>query len=556
MLTRGRGYPDLYKSFRWRIPRQYNIGVDMADKHPARDIAMLHVLPDGAVQDIPFGHLRAQSNRLANALIAKGFRRGDRVAILAGQRPEAMIALAGIAKAGMIAVPLDPLTEVEGLRYRLTVTAARGLIGDAAGLAALTPILQDLADLGLVLALDQADMGTTSFQDILDRSSDAFQAPHTLADDPALILFTQGTRGRPKPVLHAHRALLGQLPGLEFALDFLPDKGDRLWTSFPWSSRNGLLGAVLPALHHGVPVLVWSEAAFDPEKAFALLARNLIRNAVLPLGILRAMGRVSDPQGRFRPRLRSIASAGASLPPDIQDWGRSTFGLTMNEVYSQTETGPVIANNSTAMELRPGSMGRAVPGHQVAVVDEEGRELPPGETGMIAVRRGDPGTFLGYWNDDVSTVAKYVGPWLATGDLGRRDHTGYFWYVDRGDEVIVSGGYRIGPGEVESCLMRHPAVKIAAAIGVPDTAEGEVVKAIVVLKPGRHGDNALNRELQDFARRGLAAQSWPRAIEFVSDLPMTASGRVLRGAVRAEYGNDGEAGKHAAGRGRVRDMGH
>lgn len=547
MLTRGRGYQDLYKSFRWRIPRQYNIGVDLADKHPARDIAMLHVLSDGAVQEIPFGHLRAQSNRLANALIAKGFRRGDRVAILTGQRPEAMIALAGIAKAGMIAVPLDPLSEVEGLRFRLTATDVRGLIGDAAGLARLAPILKDLVELGLILALDQADTGMTSFQDLLDRSSDAFQAPHTLADDPALILFTQGTRGRPKPVLHAHRALLGQLPGLEFALDFLPDKGDRLWTAFTWSSRNGLLGAVLPALHHGIPVLVWPEADFDPEKAFALLARNLIRTAILPVGTLRAMGRVSDPQGRYRPRLRSIASTGASLPQDIQDWGRSVFGVTINEFYSQTETGPVIGNSVSAIELRPGSMGRAVPGHQVAVVNEEGREISPGETGMIAVRRGDPGTFLGYWNDDVSTVAKYVGPWLATGDLGRRDHTGYFWFVDRGDEVIVSGGQRIGPTEVESCLMRHPAVKIAAAIGVPDTTQGEVVKAIVVLKPGRQGDSALNRELQDFARRSLAAQSWPRAIEFVSELPMTASGRVLRGAVRAAHGGDGEAGDEHGG---------
>jgi len=554
MLTRGRGYPDLYKSFRWRIPRQFNIGVDIADKHRAGDIAMLHVTADGSVQEIPFGHLRAQSNRLANALIAKGFRRGDRVAILAGQRPEAVIALAGIVKAGMIAVPLNPLLDKEALRFRLAATGARGVVADAAGLEMLAPIRPDLDELSLILALDEGGDGATAFQQLLDRSSDAFQAPHTLADDPALILFTHGTMGRPKPVLHAHRALLGQLPGLEFALDFLPEKGDRLWTTFDWSSRNGLLGAVLPALHHGVPVLAWSEPAFDPEKAFIHITRNEIRNAVLPVGTLRSLGRVTDPRGRFRPKLRSVASTGASLPPEVQDWGRSAFGLTINEFYSQTESGPVIANCAGMIEVRPGSLGRAVPGHAIAVVDEEGRDLPPGETGMIAVRRGDQGTFLGYWNDDVSTVAKYVGPWLATGDFGRRDHTGYVWFVDRGDEVIVSGGQRIGPSEVESCLMRHPAVKMAAAIGVPDATQGEVVKAIIVLKPGRRGDGALTREIQDFAKRGLVSQAWPRAIEFVPELPMTAAGKVLRDALRIQHGEHRGAGGAHGGVSRLSEV--
>jgi len=542
MLTRGRGYPDLYKSFRWRIPRQFNIGVDIADKHRAGDVAMLNVKADGSVQEIPFAHLRAQSNRLANALIAKGFRRGDRLAILAGQRPEVVVALAGIVKAGMIAVPLDPRSGEEALRFRLAETGARGMVGDAAGLEMLAPIRQELDELSLILALDGGGEGATAFQQLLDRSSDAFQAPHTLADDPALILFTHGTMGRPKPVLHAHRALLGQLPGLEFALDFLPEKGDRLWTSFDWSSRNGLLGAVLPALHHGVPVLAWSEPVLDPEKAFIHIARNEIRTAVLPVGMLRSLGKVTDPRGRFRPRLRSVASTGATLPPEVQDWGRAVLGTTINEFYSQTETGPVIGNCANVIESRPGSMGRAVPGHMVAVVDEEGRDLPPGETGLIAVRRGDHGTFLGYWNDDVSTVAKYVGPWLSTGDLGRRDHTGYVWLLDRGDEVIVSGGQRIGPSEVENCLMRHPAVKMAAAIGVPDATQGEAVKAIIVLKPGLRGDSELTRAIQDFVKRGLVSQAWPRAIEFVSDLPMTASGRVLRDVLRSQHGEVGGAG--------------
>lgn len=535
MLLRGRGYQDIYKSFRWRIPRQYNIGVDIADKHPATAPAILHVLPDGKLETISFGYLRAQSNRLANALTAKGLRRGDRVGVLLGQRPETAIAHAGIYKAGLVAVPLFGLFGEEALQYRLAVSGARALITDAAGLAKITAIRDRLPDLSLVLCVDGANAGADGFEDILARASDAFRAPHTLADDPAMIIFTSGTTGQSKGALHAHRVLLGHLPGVEFPQDFFPEKGDRFWTPADWAWIGGLIDVLLPSLHHGIPVVAHRMTKFDPEEAFALMSRHGVRNAFLPPTALKLMRQVTDPKGRYKPNLRSIGSGGETLGAEMLEWGRSVFGFTINEFYGQTECNLVVGNCASVTEVRPGSMGRAIPGHHVAIVDQDGRELPPGETGDIAVRRGDPVMFLRYWNDDAATEAKYRNGWLITGDLGKRDHTGYFWYVGRSDDVINSSGYRIGPGEVEDCLLRHPAVQMAAVIGVPDDTRGEVVKAVIVLQEGRKPDEALTRNIQDFVKEKLAAHEYPRLIEYVRELPMTATGKIMRKALRSAH---------------------
>jgi acetyl-CoA synthetase len=328
--------------------------------------------------------------------------------------------------------------------------------------------------------------------------------------------------------------LLGHLPGVEMPQRMFPQPGDLFWTPADWAWIGGLFDVLLPAWHHGVPVVARRAARFDPEEAFALMARHGVRNAFLPPTALKMLRQAG---GGARPgvALRSIGSGGETLGAELLDWGRSTFGLTINEFYGQTECNLVVANDADIMEVRPGSMGRAVPGHRVGIVDAAGNELPDGEAGEIAVLRPDPVMFLGYWNAEAATRAKFAGDWLLTGDVGRRDPDGYLWYQGRGDDVITSAGYRIGPAEIEDCLLRHPAVAMAAAIGVPDPLRTEVVKACIVLKPGVAPGEALAREIQDHVRRRLAAHEYPRLVEFLDALPLTATGKVMRRVLRERH---------------------
>jgi acetyl-CoA synthetase len=262
------------------------------------------------------------------------------------------------------------------------------------------------------------------------------------------------------------------------------------------------------------------------------MARHRVRNVFLPPTALKLMRQVADP-GRHGVALRSIGSGGESLGAELLDWGRATFGVTINEFYGQTECNLVVGNCASLAPVRPGAMGRAMPGHDVRIVDEAGNELPRGEAGQVGVRRGDPVMFLGYWNNPEATAAKYAGDFLLTGDLARQDADGYFWFVGRSDDLITTAGYRVGPAEIEECLLKHPAVAIAAVIGVPDPIRTESIKAFLVLKPGLVGDADLAREIQDFVKTKLAAHEYPRMVEFVSELPMTTTGKIVRRELRA-----------------------
>lgn len=542
MLQPGRTYEETAARFRWRIPASYNVGVDVCDRQPAGALALIHRTAQGTVRNHTFGQLKAQSNRLANVLTARGLRRGDRVAILLPQMPETAASHIAVYKAGMIAVPLFTLFGADALEYRLQASGARALICDAAALARIEPIRHRLPDLGLVLSVDGAGPGAEDYHALTEKAFDTFQPVLTRADDPALIIFTSGTTGPPKGALHAHRVLLGHLPGVEFPHEFFPKKGDLFWTPADWAWIGGLIDVLLPSLHHGVPVLTWRAQKFDAEEAYDLMASHNVRNVFMPPTALKLMRQAGYSPGIADCHLRSIGSGGETLGEELLDWGRETFGLTINEFYGQTECNLVVGNCAGIMEVRPGSMGRAVPGHEVAIVDDDGNLLPDGEDGTIAVRRGDPVMFLEYWNDPQATQDKFAGDWLLTGDQGRRDRDGYFWYVGRDDDVITSAGYRIGPGEVEDTLTRHIAVAMAAVIGVPDPVRTQSIKAFLVLRPGCEGTPALAREIQDFVRTRLAAHEYPREVEFVSTLPMTTTGKIMRGELRArEAGRRGEA---------------
>jgi acetyl-CoA synthetase len=315
--------------------------------------------------------------------------------------------------------------------------------------------------------------------------------------------------------------------------DFFPQSEDLFWTPADWAWIGGLLDVLLPAWHHGAAVLAHRARKFDPEYAVALMARHRVRNAFLPPTAIKLMRQVSpDKLHQHGAKLRSIGSGGETLGNELLDWGRQTFGLTINEFYGQTECNLVVANCATLMEVCPGSMGRAVPGHVVGIVDDAGAPLPDGQVGHIAVRRLDPVMFLGYWNQPQATAAKFAGDWLLTGDTGRRDADGYFWFIGRADDVITSAGYRIGPAEIEDCLIKHPAVAMAGVVGSPDEARTEIVKAFVVTRQGVQPTEALTRELQEFVKHRLAAHEYPREIEFVESLPMTTTGKLIRRELR------------------------
>jgi acetyl-CoA synthetase len=352
----------------------------------------------------------------------------------------------------------------------------------------------------------------------LERGSARFRATETGPDTPAVLIYTSGTTGPPKGALHAHRLLLGHLPGVELHHNLFPQPGDRLWTPADWAWIGGLFDALLPALHHGVPVVAFRTEKFDPERAFHLIDQLEVRNLFLPPTALRMMRQVNS-----RPlRVRSVGSGGETLGHELIDWGKKQLGVTINEFYGQTEANLVVGNCSTLAPVRPGWMGKAVPGHDVTVID-----------GEIAVRaNGDPVAFLGYWQNEPATAEKVVDGWIRTGDLGEMDDDGSFRFIGRADDVISSGGYRIGPGEIEDCLGRHPAVAMAAVVGVPDEVRGEIVKAYIVPAQGVDASSDLERELQAFVRSQLAAYEYPRCIEFLHDLPMTTTGKIRRGELR------------------------
>jgi len=334
--------------------------------------------------------------------------------------------------------------------------------------------------------------------------------------------------------LHAHRVLLGHLPGAELPHYPFPQAGDRYWTPADWAWAGGLLDVLLPSLHHGVPVIARRFDKFDPEEAFALMASAGVRNAFIPPTALRMMRAVPSPRGHHEFSLRSMASGGESLGLEALEWGKEAFGLTINEFYGQTECNLVLGSCAQLGMLKPGAIGKPVPGHIVAVIGRNGEAVRAGEIGQIAVKRPDPVMFLEYWGRPEATREKFIGDWMITGDQGVSDEDGYISFVGRDDDVITSAGFRIGPGEIEDCLLRHPAVALAAAVGKPDPIRTEIVKAFIVLKEGYTASDDLAGEIQSFVKTRLSAHEYPREVAFIAQMPMTTTGKVIRRLLREQ----------------------
>lgn len=526
---------EIRSGFSWNLPVRYNMAESVSDRWAAEDpqrLAIRHVREDGTVEDWSHLALNRAANRFANVLVAHGVVRGDRVALLLPQGPKVAISHVGIYKCGGVAVPLASLFGLEALKYRLSNAGVKVLVTDEAGLEKLAVIRDELPGLEIVISVDGVTDQAMGFDDLMGAASDRFETAGSTPDDPALMIYTSGTTGQPKGVLHGHRVLLGHLPGIQLSQNFLGQDGDRLWTPADWAWAGGLLNALFPALHFGVPVVSFAFRKFDPERAFRLMEAQGVRNAFIPPTALKMLRSVVSPASRFDLALRSVGSAGESLGRETYDWFADEFGFAVNEFYGQTECNAVLGSCAAAGVSRSGAIGQAIPGHEVAIVDEKGNVLPPETQGQIAIRRPDPVMFLEYWGRPEATAEKFVGDWMMTGDQGVQDEDGYVFFVGRDDDIITSASYRIGPGEIEDCLLMHPAVALSAAIGKPDPLRTEIVKAYVVLKEGQQPGDELEADIRDFVKGRLSAHEYPREIEFVDELPMTTTGKVIRRQLR------------------------
>jgi acetyl-CoA synthetase len=536
-------YRHLYDSFRWHVPAEFNIA-DVCGRRWAAESSRvaLYTEDEAAVRaTFTYAALMRDANRLANALAALGVRRGDRVAIVLPQRAETAVAHLACYQMGAVAMPLSILFGPEALSYRLNDSEAKVAVGDAATAATLAALRPACPQLAQVIAVDGPAEGLLDWSALLAAAADRFAPVATRADDPAVLIYTSGTTGPPKGALIPHRALIGNLSGFVASQNWFPRPGDVFWSPADWAWTGGLMDALLPTLYFGFPI-VGSRGRFSPERALELVRRYGVTNTFLFPTALKMMMRSPEWQRPGRLRLRAVMSAGEAVGTAVFEWAQEHLGVTVNEMFGQTEMNYIVGNSHQKWPARAGAMGRPYPGHRVAVIDDDGRQLPAGSVGEVAVHRrdihGDPDPvfFLGYLNNEEATRRKYTGDpsdsWCRTGDLAVADDDGYLWYRGRADDMFKAAGYRIGPGEIENCLLGHPAVANVAVVPKPDAERGAVVKAFVVLAPGNRGDAALVEALQRHVRGKLAPYETPKEIEFIDALPMTTTGKVQRRVLR------------------------
>lgn len=524
-------WEEMRSAFRWPAPARYNMAErccdSWAEAEPDRT-AIVHLGEGGERELWSYGRLKSASDGLASSLDARGVRKGDRVAVLLAQSPATMVAHMAIYKLGAVVLPLFAPFGPDALAYRLADSEAKALVTDAEGAAKTMDMRGDLPGLKEIYSVDRLSRPIRFLWDEIASASGGFEPASTSAEEPALLIYTSGTTGPPKGVLHAQRVLVGHLPCIETFLEGFPQPGDVGWTPADWAWIGGLMDMAMPCLHFGVPLVSRRMRRFDPEEAWRLIAAERVRTLFLPPTALKLLRQASVPDGAD---MRAIGSGGESLGSDLLEWSRETLGAPVNEIYGQTECNLVVSSCAALGIRKPGAMGKPVPGHDVEILDEDGRPLPAGQTGEIAVRSPDPAMFLQYWNRPEATAAKFSGPWMRTGDLGSADGDGYLTYMSRDDDVITSAGYRIGPSEIEHCLSSHPDVVMAAAVGVPDPERTEAVKAFVVLRDGASWEG-LEEALIARVRSRVSPHVAPRGVERVESMPMTATGKIMRRALR------------------------
>ena len=545
-------YAEIHRAYRWEVPARFSIAHACCGRWAAdrARFALYWEDEEGATGAFTFWDLGQQANRLSNALAALGVARGDKVALILPQRPETAVAHIAINQLGAVAVPLSFLFGPEALEYRLQHSQAKVVIVDPQSLPAVAAIRERCPGVAHVVGVAGArETGVTPWETLLARGSPHFAGPDLAATDPAYLVYTSGTTGPPKGALMPQQCLIGNLPGFVHSHDGYPRAGDLFWSPADWAWTGGLMDALLPTLYFGQPIVGY-RGRFDPERAFALIEKYGIRNTFLfPTALKLMMKAFPRPKERFDIDLRTIMSAGEAVGTAVFEWAQQALGVTINEMFGQTEMNYIVGNSHELWPAKPGSMGRPYPGHRIAVIDDEGQAVSDGEIGEVAVNRvapdgtRDPVFFLEYFGNPEGTARKFTGDWCRTGDLAKRDADGYLWYQGRADDMFKAAGYRIGPSEIENCLVRHPAVANAAVVPSPDETRGNVVKAFIVLAQGATPSPALEEDIRQHVRKFLAPYEYPKEIEFIDALPMTTTGKVQRRVLRERERERKETGK-------------
>jgi acetyl-CoA synthetase len=586
-------YEAMQQGFGWHVPEQFNMAEVCSRRWAQQEDASLrvaiveHASPNARGRDVAprtysYAQLQQAADALSHVLTGLGVQRGDRVAIVLPQRFETAVAYMAVMQMGAVAMPLSLLFGPEALAYRLQDSEAVVAIADAASVSNILAVRAQCAALREVVGVDlssSADMlrVDVDYATAIAAHQRPFKALNTQADEGAVLIYTSGTTGPPKGALIPHRALIGNLTGFVcsqnwfgFATVDASASQDRLdvnplptgstavfWSPADWAWTGGLMDALLPTLYFGRPIVAWN-GRFSPELAFSLMQQQGVTHTFLfPTALKAMMKAYPEPRHLFKLKLQAIMSAGEAVGDAVFGYCQEQLGVTVNEMFGQTEINYIVGNCAMAWApklgsglavhrthvgwpAKPGSMGKGYPGHRVAVIDDEGHECPAGVPGDVALHRynqhgqPDPIFFLGYWKNEKSTQGKYTGDWCRTGDMAVRDEDGYLWYQGRADDVFKSAGYRIGPSEIENCLVKHPAVANAAVVPKPDAERGNLVKAYVVLAGGHAASDALVAELQLHVRGKLAPYEYPKEIEFTPELPMTTTGKVQRRVLRLQ----------------------
>jgi acetyl-CoA synthetase len=562
-------HADLHAAFRWQVPAQFNIAQVCCtrwanDPRTADNAAIAWEREDGRAGTLSYADLQSQADRLSHGLRRLGVQRGDVVALVLPQRPETAVAHMALYQLGAVAMPLSMLFGPDALVYRLQDSRAVWALADENSVVNVLAVRADCPQLRGVLAVgDAGGKGDLDWSAALAGSGQRFEPVDTRAEDAAVLIYTSGTTGPPKGALVPHRALIGNLSGFVCSQNGFgfgpPQASDEVfWSPADWAWTGGLMDALLPTLYFGRRIVAF-QGRFSPERAFELMQRHGVTHSFLfPTALKAMMKAVPEPLRRYGLKLRAVMSAGEAVGDAVFHWCQPALGVTVNEMFGQTEINYIVGNCGSTVDAagqrhpgwpaRPGSKGRAYPGHRVAVIDDAGNECPRGTPGDVALHRldvhGDPDPvfFLGYWGQDgaqlAATAAKFTGDpansWCRTGDTAVMDADGYLWYQGRSDDVFKAAGYRIGPSEIENCLVKHPAVANAAVVPRPDSERGALVKAYVVLAPGHRGDDALVAALQQHVRGQLAPYEYPKEIEFIDALPMTTTGKVQRRVLRLQ----------------------
>jgi acetyl-CoA synthetase len=574
------GYAALHSSFRWQVPQHFNMAQACSRRWAeaqgaTKRIAIRAYSTSAESTFYSYSQLQEQANRLSHVLAARGVQRGDRVGIVLPQRFETAVAYMAVMQMGAVAMPLSMLFGPEALEFRLQDSEAVVAICDAGSLLALAgvrhtcPQLRAVVGVGLAAA-DAALLSgplDAAWEAALRASPDTFEPVNTLAEEPAVLIYTSGTTGNPKGALIPHRALIGNLSGFVASQNWFGFDGKTnqrsnavFWSPADWAWTGGLMDALLPTLYFGRPIVAY-HGRFSPQTALELMRDCGVTHTFLFPTALKAMMKAYPGAGgakgktvrqQFKLKLDAIMSAGEAVGDAVFGYCEKQLGVKPNEMFGQTEMNYIVGNCNLRYPSKPGSMGMGYPGHRVAVIDEAGNECPVGVPGDVALNRldvhgqPDPIFFLGYWKNPKATDAKFTGDWCRTGDLAVRDADGYLWYQGRSDDVFKAAGYRIGPGEIENCLVKHPAVINAAVVPKPDAERGALVKAYVVIAPDFVADCAGNSsataqfhaqltvELQAHVKGQLAPYEYPKEIEFVDALPMTTTGKVQRRVLRLQ----------------------